>query len=39
MKNRKQFFMDFAESQRFDPLIASNWYTVTPGMLLGRKVF
>lgn len=26
--NRRNFFLDFARSNQFDPLIASNWFSV-----------
>eukprot|EP00026_Physarum_polycephalum_P002112 Phypoly_transcript_02116.p1 GENE.Phypoly_transcript_02116~~Phypoly_transcript_02116.p1 ORF type:complete len:954 (+),score=114.83 Phypoly_transcript_02116:59-2920(+) len=28
LQNRRQFFVNFAESHRFDPLTPSQWYTV-----------
>jgi len=35
--NRKQFFDQFAKDNEFDPLVASNWYTVTTAMVIPRK--
>eukprot|EP00026_Physarum_polycephalum_P015371 Phypoly_transcript_16035.p1 GENE.Phypoly_transcript_16035~~Phypoly_transcript_16035.p1 ORF type:complete len:284 (-),score=54.79 Phypoly_transcript_16035:37-840(-) len=28
-KNRRKFFETFAKKNKFDPLVASNWYTIT----------
>eukprot|EP00026_Physarum_polycephalum_P002532 Phypoly_transcript_02539.p1 GENE.Phypoly_transcript_02539~~Phypoly_transcript_02539.p1 ORF type:complete len:901 (+),score=86.30 Phypoly_transcript_02539:60-2762(+) len=34
---RKQFFLDFAEQLKFDPLIPQNWYNVSKANLMGHK--
>ncbi len=26
MKNRRNFFIEFAQKHNFDPLVADNWY-------------
>jgi len=35
--NRKQFFIDFAHAQGFDPLVPTNWYSLKPNMVLESK--
>ena len=39
MENRRQFFEKYAKQNRFDPLIAANWYLQFKGNILSAKVF
>lgn len=36
--NRRKFFVDFAKKNHFDPLVASNWYTVLGTDIVAIKV-
>ena len=38
LKNRRQFLMDVAKRERFDPKVASNWYKLTLNNFLSHKV-
>jgi hypothetical protein len=38
MDNRRQALVDFANANKFDPYVASNWYTVTANQLRENKV-
>jgi len=37
VKNRKQFFDTFARDSNFDPLVSTNWYSVTKESIKARK--
>lgn len=39
VNNRKRFFMEFAESRGFDPLVPENWSNITPAIIFAAKVF
>jgi hypothetical protein len=36
---RREFFVDFAAENNFDPLIAEEWYKILPEALEDREVF
>eukprot|EP00026_Physarum_polycephalum_P000399 Phypoly_transcript_00400.p1 GENE.Phypoly_transcript_00400~~Phypoly_transcript_00400.p1 ORF type:complete len:1105 (+),score=129.94 Phypoly_transcript_00400:31-3345(+) len=36
-KNRRNFFVRYAEKKKFDPLIAENWYSVIPESVINEK--
>ena len=38
ISSRKKWFEDFARSRGFDPLIADNWYKITPSQLAQQEV-
>eukprot|EP00026_Physarum_polycephalum_P001744 Phypoly_transcript_01746.p1 GENE.Phypoly_transcript_01746~~Phypoly_transcript_01746.p1 ORF type:complete len:627 (-),score=117.38 Phypoly_transcript_01746:106-1986(-) len=35
--NRRKFFVNFAETHKFDPLIPTNWYTVSKEKFMSTK--
>lgn len=37
--NQRKFLENFANKNNFDPMIASNWYSVTSNVLLSYQVF
>jgi hypothetical protein len=38
VKNRKGFFVEFARTKAFDPLLPDGWYSVTNEMIINSKV-
>ena len=38
-ENRRMFFLNFAKSRGFDPLVAKNWYPFTNNDIHEAKVF
>lgn len=38
MENQRDFFIQFAKKQKFDPLQASNWYSVSSAQVVAEKV-
>jgi hypothetical protein len=37
-QKQEEFFDEFAKSNKFDPLIATNWYSVTHSDIMGAGV-
>lgn len=38
LQNRRDFFDEFAAANKFDPLVAKNWYSVPKERIIERKV-
>ena len=36
MSNRREFFVDFAETNNFDPLVSENWLSVDGSQFLSK---
>ncbi len=39
IKDRRRFFDNFAKEMKFDPLVASNWYSITLEDVIDHGVY